>query len=490
MKHKLICLAAAAALVLCACGFSLLDHYDAGKRVHQHQTELPAACTSHGDEVFCSHLPLLLIETGDKTIPGEFLYDADGLRLKSQHTTTPEGAPYVSARLQVLDTPNANHHLTDTPTLTTQTEIRIRGNSSREHAKKNYALRPTTDDGTERVDISLLGMDAHDEWALHGPFLDKSLIRNYLWCNLAGEIMDYAPNVRFCEVFLDGQYQGLYLLSETVSSGKDVRLALNEPEQGVDAVSYAVRLDRGSDDPEKNIPIFSNYAYLNPNVVDIVYPGARQLTPGRIAYIQNDLSAFEKTLYSYDYNDASHGYQHLIDTGSFVDYFILSELSGNYDAGSYSTYLYKDVRGKFRLCVWDFNSACDNYAETPVSTEDLQMQNRLWFRMLTQDAAFTESVVARYHQLRRGVLSDDSIQQYIDDTVAYLGPAIDRNFQVWGDWLEQDLLMPAQRNVYTHAEAVAQLKTFCTQRGDWLDQHIESVLQFGHPSKVKQNNLH
>ena len=82
------------------------------------------------------------------------------------------------------------------------------------------------------------------------------------------------------------------------------------------------------------------------------------------------------------------------------------------------------------------------------------------------------------------------IQQYIDDTVAFLGPAIDRNFQVWEASLGQDLLMPAERNVYTHAEAVAQLKEFCTQRGDWLDQHIETVLQFGHSSKVKQHNLH
>ena len=43
-------------------------------------------------------------------------------------------------------------------------------------------------------------MDPHHEWVLHGPFLDKTLIRNYMWYNIAGEIMDYAPNVRFCEV--------------------------------------------------------------------------------------------------------------------------------------------------------------------------------------------------------------------------------------------------------------------------------------------------
>ena len=85
----------------------------------------------------------------------------------------------------------------------------------------------------------MLGMDAFDEWALHGPYLDKTLIRNYMWYNLAGEIMDYAPNVRFCEVLLNGVYQGLYVMTETVSSGADARLKLTEPSKDTVQTSYA-----------------------------------------------------------------------------------------------------------------------------------------------------------------------------------------------------------------------------------------------------------
>ena len=50
--------------------------------------------------------------------------------------------------------------------------------------------------------------------------------------------------------------------------------------------------------------------------------------------------------------------------GSFVDYFILNEFTCNYDAGWLSTYVYKDIGGKYKMVLWDFNSSCDNYTES------------------------------------------------------------------------------------------------------------------------------
>ena len=64
-------------------------------------------------------------------------------------------------------------------------------------------------------------MDAHHEWALHGPFLDKTLVRNYMWYNISGEIMEYSPNVRFFELVLNGEYRGLYLATEMITAGKE-----------------------------------------------------------------------------------------------------------------------------------------------------------------------------------------------------------------------------------------------------------------------------
>lgn len=79
-----------------------------------------------------------------------------------------------------------------------------------------YSIHLVDENGAEDPQ-ALAGMAAHDEWALNGPFLDRTLLRNYLCLNVAGEIMEYAPNVRYCELYLNGEYQGLYLLMETVS---------------------------------------------------------------------------------------------------------------------------------------------------------------------------------------------------------------------------------------------------------------------------------
>ena len=78
---------------------------------------------------------------------------------------------------------------------------------------------------------------------------------------------------------------------------------------------------------------------------------------------------------------------------------------------------------------------------------------------------------------------------YIDETIAYLGGAIDRNFQVWGYSFESYRpLQPEGRNPDSYEEAVEQLKDFCIQRGAWMDEHIDTLRQYSHPSKNKKFN--
>ena len=100
------------------------------------------------------------------------------------------------------------------------------------------------DDRGENKNYAVMGMGSHHEWVLHGPILDKSLIRNYLWYNIAGEMMDYAPNVRFCELVLDGEYQGLYLMTESITSGKNCRLNLSKNVKKSEGTGYLLRIDR------------------------------------------------------------------------------------------------------------------------------------------------------------------------------------------------------------------------------------------------------
>ncbi|HIZ55769.1 MAG TPA: CotH kinase family protein, partial [Firmicutes bacterium] len=298
----------------------------------------------------------------------------------------------------------------------------------------------------------------------------------------------YAPNVRFCEVILNGEYKGLYLMTETLTNGENCRLDISEPIEGTGKTGYLLRLDRGSTEPIKNIETFTNYAYRNLQVVDIKYPRSQSLTQEMVDEIVREFSAFEKALYSYDYDTLDYGYSHNIDVESFVDYYIINEFTTNYDAGWLSTYIYKDIGGKYRMVIWDFNSACDNYRDPVTSPQHIELQHNVWYFMLTKDEYFTDRIIRRYRALRQTFLSEEYLYRYIDDTVAYLGDAVERNFAVWGYTFDLDLRQPEERNPRSFAEAIAQLKTFIQERGQWLDDHIEIIRQYSHASKNKKFN--
>jgi spore coat protein CotH len=183
-------------------------------------------------------------------------------------------------------------------------------------------------------------------------------------------------------------------------------------------------------------------------------------------------------LYSTDYNDEKYGYREYIDVDSFVDYFLLNEFTSNYDAGMLSTYIYKEVGKQYKLCVWDFNSASDNYQEQVANPEMFLLQNRIWFNSLFQDGAFTERVIERYRELRETYLSEEYLNRYIDETIAYLGEAIDRNYARWDADFDYDLLLPYDRNPDSYEEAVEDMKNYIRIRGDWMDENIETLRQY------------
>ena len=210
------------------------------------------------------------------------------------------------------------------------------------------------------------------------------------------------------------------------------------------------------------------------------YPGKSNLTPELNRAITKDFSTFEKALYSYDFDNKKFGYKKLIDVDNFVDYFLINELTCNYDAGYLSTYIYKGMDDKFHMSIWDFNSACDNYRETVCDPHIFAMQDNVWFFMLMKDEDFTDRVISRYRRLRVAFLSDDYLEKYIDETAEFLGGAIGRNYEKWGYSFgqEYDLLIPTERNPRTFEDSIESMKSFLRERTAWMDLNIESVKQY------------
>ena len=217
------------------------------------------------------------------------------------------------------------------------------------------------------------------------------------------------------------------------------------------------------------------YTYKQFGILNLEYPGSKNITETLKENIEKDFSAFERALYSNDENNTS--WKEMIDMESFANYFIINEFTSNYDAGLYSTYIYKDMDGVFKMCVWDFNSAFDNYQDYIVSTEGFSLQNYLWFERMFTDKEFVELVIERYYELRKDILSKEYLFEYIDSTVSFLGESIDRDTERWKDAYKGGLLLPIERNPETHDEAIQNIKDFIDERGIWMDENIESLRQ-------------
>lgn len=488
MKYRIFGVVMTVIMVLAMAAFSFYSPEETSHRVHQHRTARgpDAGCDCDGSEL-CTHLPLVIIDTGGQEIPGKPTAERDQFG-QSIYTSTEDGSGVIEVSVSVIENQGRNNHPSDAPALTTRSQFRIRGNSSRQFDKKPYLLNFVDEDGNNR-DLSVMGMDAHHEWVLNGPYLDKSLVRNYMWYNIAGEIMDYAPNVRFCEVILDGEYQGLYLMVESVTSGDGCRLDLSVNVQDRKVTGYLLRIDRPTQaelTDVRNIDTFLERSGQLRQDISVRYPGRNNLTPEMARRIEVEFSEFERALYSYDYDSQEYGYQAWIDVDSFVDYYLINELSANVDAGNYSTYIYKNLGGKYKMCVWDFNNACDNYQESETSPYGFLLYDRPLYFMLFKDEAFVARVIQRYQELRKTYLSEEYLMNYIDETIAYLGGAVERNFAVWGyTFQDETLLVPARRNLSSFDEAVEQLKSFLRQRGHWIDRNIDTLQQYSHPSRNK-----
>ena len=453
-------------------------------RYHQHKEAIKHTdLKEKTDKKFSTHLPLIEIVT-DEPVPNTYIWDEKGVRSRNYEN--------VSATTKYYDNKEGDNSLDDMPTIRGKSLFRTRGRSSRDFDKKGYLLKFTEDNLIDKKEVSLSGMTEDSEWVLHGPYLDKTLIRNYLCYNLAGEIMDYSPNVRFCEMFLNGKYQGLYLITEKIEYNNDGRINFTKTDPKMKSTSYILRADEGNQDPFYNINTFSNYTGKNgpknraSERLEIIYPN-KTLTSAQKGFIEDDISKFEKSLVSFDSSDRKFGYPSFIDTDSFVDYLIINEFTMNSDAGSFSTYYYKDLRGKMKVAVWDFNSAFNNYVPEMADPHNFLIIKKSWYEYLLRDPDFVDRVVKRYKKLRQTYLSDDYLLKYIDETIAYLGPAIDRNYDVWGYSFseEYDLLLPSQRNSRSYEEAVEDLKKMIVDRGQFMDKNIETLYALSHDSVNK-----
>ncbi|HEX3022789.1 MAG TPA: CotH kinase family protein [Lachnospiraceae bacterium] len=364
---------------------------------------------------------------------------------------------------------------------TSAATVKYRGNSSYYNFdKRQYRItffKKT--ESTKKVNYALCGMGEHSEWILNGPFLDRTLLRNHLLYKLSKEIMDWAPDSRFCELYLDGEYQGVYLAVEPVSNGES-RLRLSEFSLLSGNTAFIIRRERVGEE-ENALHTYGELHGYTMNELSISYPSVSDLTQAQNKYINQYINKFEQALYGDNFTDSKIGYERYIDVDSFVDYYIINECSMNSDAGELSTYFYRELDGKLHPVVWDFNNAFNNDIWSGKDFKRFFVKETPWFDRLLQDRSFVDKVIKRYAELRGSLLSNENVIMNIDSDITFLGDAIRRNFDVWGYTFNEKLLTSAEdgtlRDPRSYEEAVKQLKEAVIQRFSYLDANINLLYE-------------
>jgi len=397
----------------------------------------------------------------------------------------------ITARLGIIDNgPGKRNQLTDPFNhYNGWMGIEYRGSSSSFYPKKPYSFELRDANGNE-IDHPLLGMPEESDWILISPLNDKTLMRDALSYQLANTLDRYAARTRYCEMVLNGAYQGVYMLVENIKRDKNrVNISKLKPEDiSGDALTggYILRVDKYGPPPgDVGGDFQSQYPAIeggwNRNWFQYHYPKLEDITPEQAQYIQKYMRDFEDMMHGPNF---SREYANWIDVDSWVDYLMVQEVTKNTDGYRLSAYFYKDrnsLGGKLVMGpVWDFNISfgIGDYCEGASYRGWGKDFNRVcgsdgwgipfWWEKLWNDPPFRKKMAKRWRELRdNGIWSEQRLNATIDSVAALLKEPQRRNFQRWpvlGQYVWPNAFIGS-----SYQSEVDYLKGWLSGRLLWLD---------------------
>lgn len=367
--------------------------------------------------------------------------------------------------------------------------IEVRGSTSQQYPKKNYGFE-TQDALGMNFNVPLLGLPIENDWILYGPYPDKTLLRDVLTYDLSQKMGHYASNWRYCELVIDGDYKGLYILLERVKRDNNrVDVArLDADDLAGDSLTggYIVKVDKLTGE----VGYSWTSAYNNEVVFQFHDPEYDELNPIQASYMEDFVTDFEQATWGPQFDDPNLGFDQYIDRTSFYDFFILQELGRTVDGYRSSSFMHKDKNsgawnGKLVAGpMWDFNLSYGNadYCDADLTTGwqynfdevcNFTTAIPFWWEKLLQSTSYRNGLRCRWEELRQGPLHTDTIHQWIDSMVNYLSEARIRNFQEWpiiGVYVNWNAFVGA-----TYEEDVTYLKNYIAQRALWMDANIPGI---------------
>jgi len=371
--------------------------------------------------------------------------------------------------------------------------IEIRGNYSASLPQKPYAFELQDVNGNQ-IDSSLIGMPKEHDWLLLANYNDKSFARNIIPYHLFDSMGHYATRNQLVDVVINGTYKGIYLLCEKIKRDNNrIDIAkLQATEIALPDVSggYIVKIDYWDNTNSwqlNNSPI--GYPGLDIHMV-YYYPKPADLMPQQISYIQTYIDDFETALYGTNFSDPFVGYRKYIDVPSFIDYFLISELTRNQDGYKKSRFFYKDkdqLDGTYSKLkagpVWDFdwaakdmNNGQEDGSGFMYGDVDQDVDAPGWYIRLLEDPIFQNEVKCRYENLRLSILSQSYLNSKIDSVANIVNESQEWHYNTWGNMGQATGTGEVQAPSQTYAEEVQRLKDWFQRRLTWLDANLPGTL--------------
>lgn len=420
-----------------------------------------------------SNLPICIIDTRGKTIVNE---------------------PKILAQMKIIDNGPGNiNRVKDSKfNYNNFIAIEIRGNSSQFYPQKQYGIELRDSTTGDDLDAPLMGMPAEEDWVLYAPYNDISLLRNTTTYHLWNAMGHWGPRTRFCELILNNEYVGIYIMMESIKRGPDrvdIAKLTSEDTTGLDLTGgYIMKIDKKNNASDLSF-VSKVKSTTNLDITWLYhYPESDDIRQKQLNYIRSYIDTVELSISSPGFSDPLTGYRKYMSVNSFVDYFLLTEFSRNIDAYKASSFFYKEKRGadgsKGQLKagpVWDYNFAFGNAsfcsgAQTTGWMYDGCMPATLptpvMWRRLLQDTHYANAVKCRYLELRKTILDTSYLFSYINryafDT---LDAAQKRHFTKWKILGTN----PGGFNAYivnSYNEEMNRLKTWIRNRLVWMDANL------------------
>jgi len=347
-------------------------------------------------------------------------------------------------------------------------DIKGRGNTTwNDHPKKPYSLKFTNS-------ISLQGMPSHRRWNLLANHADKTLLRTEVAFRLGGIFNNLAwtPRSEQVDVYLNDKYCGVYQLTEAIKIDVN-RVNINKIGPSTPDGGYILEIDVRKGE-EFNFTTTRNVVFCCSDPDE----GFNEIISGEnktlLKKIQEDVQSAEDALYSDDFTNTITGYRKYLDVDSFIDWYLVNEITKNVDAVFWSSvYMYYDpLKRKYCLGpIWDFDISQGNNKYSDMSNpNNFYIKNSKWISRLFDDPAFDAQVKSRWNEKKTEV---DGILQFIDNRALSISNAVYYNFRRWpilDQYVEPNAVVTG-----SYSGEINYLKEYLTSRISWLDKAINNL---------------